>query len=427
MARLGAGQIVFQRSDPPRVQQQLAQRLKLAATIANKSTKADIPAPLIEAPAENLSDYKGLDLVDVPAQVDGDLPFLLGTTSGTTGSPKLFVLTQAVAQLRIKHRSHEMPRGPGTRFLLMPSLSYVGRICDALDCLVRGGCLLLTEGNESIGSAFEFATKHRVNFIFGIPVHAHALMQLVKEGALLLPGVKAFRMSSTLIPEALRQQVQEHLTANLYIAFGMLEIGYATIARPELVRKIPGVVGHAFPNAQFEVIDEDDNPLPPGQTGQLRIKSTAMIDGYLDDPAETAACFRDGWFYPGDLGELTPDGALIHYGRADDLMILNGFNIYPAEIENALLQHPAVVEAAAFPVKHQVKGDIPAAAVATNAAVSDDELYAHCRSWLGAKSPVGIMGVDKLPRNAAGKVVKSELQRRFLKLVDRESSSKHGR
>ena len=119
----------------------------------------------------------------------------------------------------------------------MPSLSFLGPKSDVLACLLRGGCLALIEGKESLSKLVEFATKHRVNFIFGIPVHAHALMQLVKEGALLLPGVKAFRMSSTLIPEALRQQVQEHLTANLYIAFGMLEIGYATIARPELDRR----------------------------------------------------------------------------------------------------------------------------------------------------------------------------------------------
>ena len=193
------------------------------------------------------------------------------------------------------------------------------------------------------------------------------------------------------------------------------------------MRKVPGVVGQLLPDAQVEVVDEDHNPLPFGDVGRLRLTSTSTIDGYLDNLRETAAFFRDDWFYPGDLGELTPDGALIHYGRADDLMILNGFNIYPAEIENALLQHPAVVEAAAFPVKHQVKGDIPAAAVVTNAQVSEDELYAHCRSWLGAKSPVGIMGVDKLPRNAAGKVLKAELQKRFLKLLEMQSPGEEQR
>ncbi len=264
----------------------------------------------------------------------------------------------------------------------------------------------------------EFTRKYRINFIFGVPTHAQVLINLSKEGERLLPDLKAFHTGTTMIPEPLRQQIQEYLTPNLHIAYGTSENGILTVAPPVLIGKIPGVVGYMIPDATVEVIDDDDNPLPSGHVGKLRIKSAGMIDGYLDDPEETARAFGDGWFYPGDLGELTPDGALIHYGRADDMMIFNGMNIYPAEIENALLQHPAIHETAAFAIGHPVSGDLPVAAIVTKAPVSDDALRVHCQVWLGAKSPSHFMRVRELPRNALGKVLKRQL-------VERSSALRH--
>ena len=152
------------------------------------------------------------------------------------------------------------------------------------------------------------------------------------------------------------------------------------------------------------------------------MKSAGMISGYVDEPAETTQAFRDGWFYAGDLAEFTPDGELIHHGRADDLMILDGINIYPGEIENVLLRHPAVAEAAAFPIRSVARGDIPIAAVITKSQASEDELLSHCRSWLGLHAPHGLMIVPKLPRNAVGKLLKNELVRLFRRQLGKRQS-----
>ena len=106
----------------------------------------------------------------------------------------------------------------------------------------------------------------------------------------------------------------------------------------------PGSVGKAVPGVGVEVIDDDGVAVPSGTAGRLRVRSNGMCDGYLDDPGETARSFRDGWFVTGDRVELTPRGTLIHHGRADELIIYDGVNIYPAEIENVLMKHPAVTD-----------------------------------------------------------------------------------
>lgn len=128
-----------------------------------------------------------------------------------------------------------------------------------------------------------------------------------------------------------------------------------------------------------------------------------MPSEYVGNPAATAAAFRDGWYYPGDLAMFLPEGALVLKGRVDDLINVDGIKIYPAEIEATLLAHPAVAEAAAFPVG-AAAGERPVAAVTLRSPASAAELRAYCAARLAAKAPHSIAVVRSLPRNAAGKV-----------------------
>ena len=413
LARLGAGQFAFDDRDPPGLLRALARRLKVVATVANRSTKFETQTPRVDPPADTLRDFKGLKPFDGQANQDSALPFLVLRSSGTTGNPKLALLTLAAALARLGPLAHALPDGPGCRFLPLTDVSYFFAKSQIFRCLTSGGCLVLPEGLGDVHALVEFVAEHRVNYIAGIPAHAHDLLMVAKEDAFLFPGVDAFRLGSTLIPNALRRDIQEGLTPNLFVGYGSNEFGVVSIAPPALVRNIPGVVGKVVPGMKAEVVDDRGNPLPSGRVGKLRLKSAGTIDGNLDDPVETARVFRDGWFYSDDLAEFTPNGELIHHGRVDDLMILDGINIYPAEIEDALLQHEKVAEAAAFPIPSKTHGDIPAAAVVVRSPVSVEELLSYCRSLLGRHSPSGLKIVHKLPRNATGKVQKTELARLF--------------
>ena len=343
---------------------------------------------------------------------DGALPFIAQRSSGTTGIPKLSLLTHEACHARLEFGGYELPSGPECRYLALSNISFNSVKRRALMCLTSGGCVTLFDAVE-VSAVIDVIAKHRINYLSAVPTHAVELLKVAKDNEFLFPDLKAFRLSSTIVPEALRKEVQMRLTPNLYIGYGSSESGVISVARPESVRSIPGVVGNVVPGMEVQIIDDDGQPLPPGSVGKVRLRSSGMVSGYVNDAAETARIFRDGWLYPGDLAEYTPAGELIHHGRADDVMILDGINISPAAIENTLLQHPAVAEAAAFPIPSVQRGDLPIAAVATKSRASRDELLSHCRAHLGTHAPIGLMIVPKLPRNAEGKVRKEELVQLF--------------
>jgi len=421
LARLGAGQVAFDGSDPPRLRQELARRLKIAATVAEKSAAVETGNPRVDPPAGSLRELKRLKPDAVETADDGALPCLTMRSSGTTGVPKAGLLTHEIVQARLGTFGYEMPDGPGCRYMPLINISFDSAKQRVFHCLTSGGCLAFHEG-RGVHASIDFVAEHRITYIDCVPRHAAELLKAAKENEILFPGIAAFRVGSTMVPEALRTDIQRRLTPNLYVAYGSNEVGVISMAPPALVQSVPGVVGKLVPGMEAEITGDDGNPLPSGAVGKVRLKSAGMIGSYVEEPAETALVFRDGWFYPGDLAEFTPDGALIHHGRADEMMILDGINIYPAEIENALLRHPAVAEAAVFPIRSVARGDVPVAAVVTKSQVPVDALRSHCRSWLGAHTPPGLMIVSKLPRNAVGKVLKNELARLFHRQIDNRQS-----
>jgi acyl-coenzyme A synthetase/AMP-(fatty) acid ligase len=134
-----------------------------------------------------------------------------------------------------------------------------------------------------------------------------------------------------------------------------------------------------------------------------------MPGGYIGDEAASARAFRGGWYYPGDLGYLDEGGALYFRGRADDLMNYDGMKIYPADIEEVLLAHPAVAEAAAFPLPSDRHQDVPFAAVVLRSPVAAATLLDWCRERLGARAPIKLAQLASLPRTERGKVNKQAL------------------
>jgi len=395
LARLGAGQISLG-ADPPLAREALARRLKLAAVV---STQAIAGIPRIAPPPAKLDGLRALpDALAQPCG-DGALPFLVRRSSGTTaGVPKLGLLTQAQALRWLADFPEAVPRGPDIRYLPILDVGLVGALHGVLRCLCAGGCVVLA--GQSLGSdeaALEFVRRQRVNYVYGTAVHAERLLKLAR-GEMLLPQLRAFAIGSTTIPDALRAGIRARITPNLFVFYGINEVGMISAAPPELVGRVPGTVGFPVPGVEVQIVD-----------GLLRARSPAMMEGYLDDPEESARVFRDGWFHSNDLVERTDEGALVHRGRADDLMILDGINVHPSEIESALLRHPAVAEAAAFPVRAGARGDVPMAAVVLRASAVESELLEHCRGWLGLRAPRRVLMLKELPRNASGKVLRREL------------------
>jgi long-chain acyl-CoA synthetase len=174
-------------------------------------------------------------------------------------------------------------------------------------------------------------------------------------------------------------------------------------------------IGRAVPGVELRIVGESGQPAPPGEVGELLIRSPAAMDGYLDSPAETRAVLVDGWFHTGDLASVTGDGWVRITGRKRERILRGGYSVFPPEVEAVLLLHPDVAEAAVVGVPHPELGEDVAAFVAlrSGARTSGDDLIAYCRERLaGFKYPRHVTLLTALPRSATGKILKAELTRR---------------
>jgi len=159
---------------------------------------------------------------------------------------------------------------------------------------------------------------------------------------------------------------------------------------------------------QVQIVDDTHTPLPFGQSGRLRYRSPASATGYY--LAESGDAFRDGWFYPGDLGRLDADGFLVLTGRVKDMIIRGGVNIYPLDIEQVVRELPGVTEVCVAGVPHAELGETVAAFVIAEPGVTAEAITAHCRTRLAPyKIPSVVRFMADFPRNAGGKIVKPAL------------------
>jgi acyl-CoA synthetase (AMP-forming)/AMP-acid ligase II len=174
---------------------------------------------------------------------------------------------------------------------------------------------------------------------------------------------------------------------------------------------IPGAAGYVLPDMTMEAVDAAGNVLPSGQNGLLRTRSPCGVAGYLGDEAATRAVFRDGWFYSGDIGTVTPDGMLIIAGREKSVVNLGGDKINPELLERVLTAFAAVADAAAFAIPNRLGIDELWAAVVWRGGAADEKaLRAHCESNLPVNfRPMHYLTVAALARNDAGKLDRRRL------------------
>lgn len=407
LAHIGATQINIAPGTPVALQQSLAQRTRMVAIITSGGT----PKP--ELGISHLH-FELARLVHPAAPIDGnafclapEAPFMLNTTSGTTGQPKIV----PYEHFHVSRRLHCEPQSdiqPGDRVLpLTPVQFWVGKQL-VFAALTRGATAVFVPPPELAQNFSAIIDRFSISHVRSAPILVHEILDRIPHSQT-LQSIRVFGVGAARVEEALRRQVVEKITPNLVITYGSTETGIMTVALPPQLRLHPSTVGRPVSGVQLEIAGPDDVMLRPGEVGRIRLKSPWVPRGYFDDEAATTANFRNGWYYTGDLGAMTPDGCLIHHGRADDLMVFDGINIAPAEIENVLLQHPAVQAAVAFPIRSERHLDIPAAAVVLRSDVEVGIIGQFCRERLGVKAPRFISVYKEFPRNPNGKVLKAEI------------------
>ncbi len=193
--------------------------------------------------------------------------------------------------------------------------------------------------------------------------------------------------------------------------YGMSET-LMNISNPYVGERRAGTVGFPMPGVSVRLLDPEGNRARDGETGEIYLRGANVFSGYWNRPEATQEAFRDGWFRTGDLATRSPDGYYTLVGRRSDLIISGGFNIYPREIEEFLTEQPEIAEAAVVGVPDRLRGEMPVAYVVERSPFNSRDLEDRCRAAMASyKVPRAFIPIEKLPRNAMGKIQKHLLPR----------------
>ncbi|MCK8785349.1 AMP-binding protein [Roseomonas sp. NAR14] len=350
-----------------------------------------------------------------PARAGEEDVAALFYSSGTTGRPKGVMLTHLGFVHSAMHYERAMRLGPADRSVVAVPLSHItGTVAQVL-ALVRAAGTLIVLPQFKAREFLALAARERMTHTLMVPA-MYALCLLDPEFA--RHDLSAWRIGGyggAPMPEETVRRLAEALPGlGLMNAYGATETtSPATLLAPEDALARRDTVGRAVPCAELRVTDLDGSDLPPGEAGEIRIRGPMVARGYWNDPAATAAAFEAGWWRSGDIGALDAEGFLRVLDRSKDMINRGGLKVYSAEVENALLAHPSVVEAAVVAYPCPVLGErVRAFVVAREPVPEPDELRALCAARLADyKVPERILLRDApLPRNAAGKVLKRELR-----------------
>lgn len=393
----------------------LISRVGSRALLTNDTTAAQpgvqtIPFRLSELPRE--VDRQILD--GLP-----DHPAIIMVGSGSTGEPWLIPVSHATIRARTTSDVTGFRLRPGKRFMLCVPMYFASAVSWLLTTVPHGVAFVLLDPSSGFRAAIDAADP---DYLHLTVLHAQRLLKEVRHHPDFdLSGLTQVSIGASPVSEPLRSALRTRLGARLVVNYGTNETGTLTVARGDDLDKVPNTVGRPRPPLEFEIVDRRDRPVKSGDVGLIRARGPGIIDIYAGGAAPER--FRDGWFYPGDLGRWQ-DGQLVHCGRADHMMIMDGINIYPAEIERCLEGNPAVQEAAAFPLPHDVHGQIPVCAVTlkTGYDAEPQDLADFVLRELGQRRPRRIVILDDLPRNPQGKLIRAELSKSLLEAADKERS-----
>ncbi|MGB1089041.1 MAG: AMP-binding protein, partial [Alphaproteobacteria bacterium] len=349
---------------------------------------------------------------DIFACSPDDLAAIL-YTSGTTGRPKGAMLTHG--NLGSNASILVALWGFSADDVLLHALPifHVHGLFVALHCAMMVGAQMLFH------EAFEAKTVRRdlsrTTVLMGVPTFYTRLMALPDFGPGDCAAMRLFISGSAPMTAEVHAAFEQASGHKVLERYGMTETGMIT-SNPLVGERIAGTVGFALPGTEIRVADESGVPLPTGHTGIVEVKGPNVFPGYWQLPDKTAQEFRaDGFFITGDMGVQDAEGRLTLVGRAKDLIISGGYNIYPTEIESVLDALPEVKESAVIGAPHADLGEgVVAVLVATSSPLTDKEILSALETELARfKLPRRLFWVDDLPRNAMGKVQKKSLRETY--------------
>jgi long-chain acyl-CoA synthetase len=345
-------------------------------------------------------------------KVDADRPALILYTSGTTGRLKGVTHTHRTLLESVRIVCGAAPDSLQTS-LVMTQMAYVSAVCFVLvPSIVTGATCVLVPSFDA-GLVLDMIERFQCTYTLGLPVIVQSLVEEQGRNPRQAHSLRTFLAGGDSVPTILQQRFESLFGIPLRKAYGMTETGLSVGNPADSIR--PGSLGKPFDGVDVRVVDFSGMDVSEGQTGEIAVRSPANFTGYWDDPVATRDALRDGWPHSGDLAHRDADGHLWFDGRKKEIIVRDGLNLSPQEIEEVLYDHPAVLEVGVIgaPDPLPARGEQVLAFVRLRerTVATESELRAYASQRLADfKVPTKIIFSESLPKGITGKI-----QRRALK------------
>jgi long-chain acyl-CoA synthetase len=345
-------------------------------------------------------------------RTDADVAVLM-FTSGTAGSPRAAMLTNG----NLRSNVEQMQRSTGTvsdsdTLLCVLPLSHIYGLNATLHLGLFAGARVLLVQRFDPTSSLQSIADHHVTVVAGVPPMYEAWASLPEAAAESFAHVRVLASGASKLEPLVAAQFAARFNKWIGEGYGLTEAS-PTVTAASFPNPRQGTIGLPMPGVEVRVVDEFGGDVVVGDPGELWVKGPNVFAGYWNDPEATAKALDSrGWLHTGDIAVVSSDGSLALVDRAKDLIIVSGFNVFPAEVEEALLQHPGIQQVAVIGVAHPHTGESVKAFVVAqpDRVLDEDEVIDFCSTQVAKyKCPSKVVMVTELPRMASGKIIRREL------------------
>ncbi|MDV6247047.1 class I adenylate-forming enzyme family protein [Rhodococcus opacus] len=350
----------------------------------------------------------------LPAVDDSDY-FSLMFTSGTTGNPKGVLATHRARMLWVVNAAIQYGLNEDDVYLgAMPQIHSAG-LTFTLIHLYVGATVRLMDHFEP-DTYLDIVEHEKVTSSLVVPTILGMLLEARERSTRThdLSSLKRLVSCGSPLPLTTKRRVIEGISDQLYDYYGSTESNSMSVLKPKDQLRKPNSVGQPFTNVEIRIVSPDGRIMPTGEVGEVQCLNPSTMDCYLGDDSATQAAFTGHWFHTGDVGRVDEDGFLYLIGREKDIIVSGGVNIYPGEVEQVMLLHPAVSDCAVVGVDDAKWGQTVKAFVSLHEGrtLTLHEAHEHCKAYLADyKKPRSLEILDDLPKNASGKTIKIALGR----------------
>ncbi|MFO7973697.1 MAG: long-chain-fatty-acid--CoA ligase [Candidatus Hydrogenedentota bacterium] len=341
-------------------------------------------------------------------------------TSGTTGLPKGVILSHRnyISNARMLVQAQTVT--PEDRFFCVLPLFHVNaQVVTILTPLMGGASVVLMKKFNPF-AILPMIQKHRPTIMSAVPTIYNVMSRIAKTQEFDLSSIRTFATGAAPMPEDTYLEAQRTLKRPIVGGYGLTEATCASVVADSRHPVKWNSVGSPLPYTIIRLVDEKGVDVPFGEVGEILIAGPTVMKGYYKDPEATAEVLRDGWLHTGDLGRFDEDGYLYIVGRAKDMIIRGGQNIYPQQIEDVISRLPGVEECCVVGVEEARWGQEILAVVkrTENINLAESDVIKHCRQYLARyKCPAFVRFVDELPKTPTGKIKKVEVAASFANIA----------